>query len=367
MTRNAFMLKGRLSKNGYDWWWHSFIGISRKTKKMRPFFIEYYVINPAIGRDTPVIPNPSDKIDSQKPSFALIKAGSWGNPAKEINKFYPIRDFFASGEKMDVRIGNSTTTNTRLKGCVFMSAKDAKDHPEYMSDAGKMSWDLTAKKVISYGVGYGASRPFRMINAFQMYWHIEGMKTEYSGTIVFDGEEYDVVPGKSFGYQDKNWGTDYTNPWIWLNCNNIRQKGGKNALKNSSLVAGGGTPVAFGIPIRRKLVIAFCYEGKLYEFNFSKIWQMNRQNFEFREDKAFVYWDIFASNLKNVITVRFRCHKKKMLFIRYINPTGGKKHTCLWSGGHAEGTITLYKRRVNGWTKIGDFVGNMGGCEYGEH
>ncbi len=24
LSRNAFMLKGDLSKCGYDWWWHSF-------------------------------------------------------------------------------------------------------------------------------------------------------------------------------------------------------------------------------------------------------------------------------------------------------------------------------------------------------
>ncbi|MCK5233382.1 MAG: hypothetical protein KAJ91_01055 [Candidatus Aenigmarchaeota archaeon] len=367
MTRNAFMLKGNLSKNGYDWWWHSLVGINSKTKKSRPFFIEYYVINPALGAGTPVIPSPSDNKGMQKPSYAMIKAGSWGRNAKEINNFYSISDFSASTEKMDVKIGENTATETQIKGSVFMSVKDSKNHPEYMSDAGKMKWNLAAKKVISHGVGYGASKPFRMINAFQMYWHIAGMKTEYSGKIVFDGEKYDVLPETCIGYQDKNWGSDYTNPWIWLNCNSIRKKGSKKAMKNSSLVAGGGTPVLFGIPIQRKIVIAFYCEGKLYEFNFSKFWQVNRQHFEFREDKKFAFWDISASNLKNKINMRFRCDKKKMLFIGYMNPKGEKNHTKLWNGGHAEGTITLYERSIGGWAKIGDFEGEMGGCEYGEY
>ena len=29
--RNGYMLTGSLAKRGYDWWWHSLIGVSRKT------------------------------------------------------------------------------------------------------------------------------------------------------------------------------------------------------------------------------------------------------------------------------------------------------------------------------------------------
>lgn len=53
--RNGYMLKGISAKRGYDWWWHSLVGISVKTGEKRPFFIEYYVINPALGGES-VIP-----------------------------------------------------------------------------------------------------------------------------------------------------------------------------------------------------------------------------------------------------------------------------------------------------------------------
>lgn len=26
LTRKYYMLKGKLEKNGYDWWWHNFTG-----------------------------------------------------------------------------------------------------------------------------------------------------------------------------------------------------------------------------------------------------------------------------------------------------------------------------------------------------
>lgn len=361
-SRNGFMLNGMLGKNGYDWWWHSLVAINKKTKKPKPFFIEYFVINPALGTGKPAIPK-----GAGKPSFAMIKAGAWGKDARQINNFFAISEFRASREKMDIKIGRNIATETRLSGSVQLSEKDAEKHPEYRSDTGKMVWDLSVKKILPYSVGYGTSRLFRSLNAFRMFWHIQGMKCEYSGRIFFDGEEYMALPEKSFGYQDKNWGSDYTNPWVWLSCNNIRRKGGGKALKMASLVAGGGTPVFFGIPIKRKIVVAFYYEGKLYEFNFSKFWQLNRQEFGCKEDKKYVYWSITASNIKNKIEINFACEKEKMLFINYLNPKGEMNHTRLWNGGDAKGTIKLYARKNFKWQLIEEFICENGGCEYGEY
>ena len=65
-----------------------------------------------------------------------------------------------------------TASETRLKISVAISETDALAHPEYMSDAGTLSWDLAVKKDISYSVGYGASKLFRSLNLFQMFWHV---------------------------------------------------------------------------------------------------------------------------------------------------------------------------------------------------
>ena len=66
---------------------------------------------------------------------------------------------------------------TALKGSVDITAEDAAAHPEWMCDAGTMTWDLTIDKQIAFNVGYGASKPLRDAEAFAMYWHAEGMKT----------------------------------------------------------------------------------------------------------------------------------------------------------------------------------------------
>ncbi|HSN95304.1 MAG TPA: hypothetical protein VLR89_09630, partial [Anaerolineaceae bacterium] len=141
--RNAYMLKGVSAKRGYDWWWHSLVGVNAITGEKRPFFIEYYVINPALGGAT-VIPGqlPENRARGVRPSYAMLKAGCWGKGvATQLHNLYPISQFSADPNKMDVRIGEHTATETHLVGSVKLSAEEAKAHPEYMSDAGEMSWD----------------------------------------------------------------------------------------------------------------------------------------------------------------------------------------------------------------------------------
>lgn len=81
-----------------------------------------------------------------------------------------------------------------------------------MTDAGSMTFDLEVEKLVSYNVGYGASRFFKKLNAFEMFWHAEGMKTLYSGEIVLNGRKYIVDKQTCYGYADKNWGKDFTSP-----------------------------------------------------------------------------------------------------------------------------------------------------------
>ncbi|MDY3274813.1 MAG: tocopherol cyclase family protein [Agathobacter sp.] len=50
------------------------------------------------------------------------------------------------------------------------------------------------------------------------------MKTAYSGEVIWSGEKYIVSPETCYGYSDKNWGKDFTSPWVWLSSNNLTSK-----------------------------------------------------------------------------------------------------------------------------------------------
>jgi hypothetical protein len=235
-----------------------------------------------------------------------------------------------------------------------------------MSDAGSMQWDLIIDKRVTYDVGYGSSWLMNTLSAFHMFWHVEGMKCRLKGEVIFNNEKYVVHPETSYGYQDKNWGKDYTNPWIWLNCNNFRSKL-TGTVVDASLDLGGGCPIVFGIALQRRIITAFYYKGELIEFNFSKFWKYSHQDFSTREDEKYFYWDVISENRKYKMEVHFKCEISKMLLVNYESPKGEKNHNKLLNGGHAEGNVKLFKKENKELKLIDELEGCLGGCEYGEY
>ena len=255
-----------------------------------------------------------------------------------------------------------------LRGSVSLSEEDCAAHPEYMCDSGEMSWDLKLDKQVAFNVGYGAAKPFRAVQAFDMYWHAEGMKTAYSGTVTYQGEKYTVEPETCYGYADKNWGRDFTSPWLWLSsCDLFSSLTGKK-LKNSVFDIGGGRPVIAGKPLDRKLLSAFWYEGREYEFNFSKPALFTQTRFDCTETEDEVLWHVAQTSAYGKIECRIRCSKSEMLLVNYESPDGAKRHNRLWNGGTGHGRIKLYGRDDDGKLYlVDDILAEHVGCEYGEY
>lgn len=367
MNKNGYQLTKKSSKNGYDWWWHSFVATHAVTGELKPFFIEYYVINPELWKGEIIFGQKEEnKINHRRPCYAMLKVGTWGNDKVQLHNFYGITDFQASKKMLDCQIGPNKLTETHLSGSVVVSEKDRDLYPERMSDAGSIQWNLTIEKKVKFDVGFGSSKLMNLLGAFEMYWHVEGMKCELKGEIIFNNEKYLVHPETSSGYQDKNWGSDYTNPWIWLNCNNFVSKI-SNTKIDASLDLGGGCPKVFGISLNRRILTAFYYQGEFMEFNFSKFWKASHQQFDTHEDETYFYWDVVSENSKHKIEVHFKCDKSNMLLVNYESPSGEKKHTKLWNGGHAEGTVHIFKKENGNFILIDELEGSLGGCEYGEY
>ncbi len=364
-TRNAFMLDGKFAKKGYDWWWHSFTAIKESTGEEKQFFIEFFICNPKLGGDAPVFGQlPENKARGIKPSYLMVKAGCWGEEHCQLHRFFGINKIrLHKTAPYSVGAGDCYASDTELRGRVEVTRDEAKVHSEYMSDAGSMEWKLKLDKKIAFNVGYGAGKLFRDIKAFQMYWHAEGIKTLYSGEIIFNGERYIVTPETSFGYADKNWGCDFTDPWIWLSsCRLISRKTG-NRLENSAFDIGGGKPKVFFLPLDRKLLGAFYHEGKEYEFNFSKFWTLPRTKFSITETASEIIWHIRQENRNAIMLTDITCKKSDMLLINYENPNGERVHKTLWNGGSGKGRIRLLGKRKNGLVLIDDIDALSVGCE----
>lgn len=48
-NRDNLMLGGKLARQGYDWWWHNFTGVNPETGAKKTFFVEFFIINPALS------------------------------------------------------------------------------------------------------------------------------------------------------------------------------------------------------------------------------------------------------------------------------------------------------------------------------
>lgn len=365
LSRDAFMLKGELAKQGYDWWWHSFTGIDQTTGKEKSFFVEFFTCNPELGGAEPVLGQlPANQMNDVRPSYLMVKAGAWGEDAVQLHRFFGWNNVKVNTE-VPFHIGceDCYLDETSTHGHILVSEQDARDHLEYMCGAGEIAWDLKICKEIAYNVGFGASRPLRDSEAFEMYWHAEGMKTAFEGTVVFNGKTYTVDPETSYGYADKNWGKDFTSPWVWLSSNHLVSKKTGKELKNSVFDIGGGRPKIGHLALENKLLSAFYYEGKEYEFNFSKFWMLPKTQFLCQETDTQILWHVEQETPVHKMVTDIACMKKDMLLVNYEAPDGSKRHNRLWNGGNGTGTVRLYENNA----LIDEVAADHVGCEYGEY
>ena len=168
---------------------------------------------------------------------------------------------------------------------------------------------------------------------------------------------------KSYGYADKNWGSNFTSPWVWLSSNNIYDNINKKELKNTVFDIGGGRPKVYFIPFNRKLLGALYLEGKEYEFNFSKFWHPTKTKFNSYETEDKIIWDVSQKCRGYLMETHIECNKKDMIFVNYESPDGAKRYSRLWNGGNGFGSVKLSKKNK----LIADLSVKNVGCEYGEY
>ena len=369
ISRDCFMLTGSLARQGYDWWWHSFTAHHAQTGEERAFFIEFFLVNPELGGPEPLFGMGPDGVrDGRKPSYLMVKAGTWGTGAKQLHRFFAWDDVeLGRGVPFWVSADDCLACETDLIGRVRVTPEESTAHPEWMSDAGDIAFDLHINKQIAFNVGYGASEPIRATEAFQMFWHAEGIKCAYTGDVFLDGERYVVDPETCFGYADKNWGSDFTSPWVWLASNDITSRLSGERLRASALEIGGGRPKVGHLALDRKLLGELVYEGEPYEFNFSKLWTGSQTHFACHETETHIVWHVEQETFTARLITDITCPKDEMLLIRYEAPDGQARHTRLWNGGTGTGRVQLFVREGFDWELVDDMDVAHVGCEYGEY
>ena len=121
------------------------------------------------------------------------------------------------------------------------------------------------------------------------------------------------------------------------------------------------------VPLDRRLLGAFWYEGKEYDFNFSHVWLQVKTEFSCEETPEEVRWHVRQENLHAVMETDIRCRKRDMLLVNYESPDGEKRHNRLWNGGNGWGTVRLWDKTPEGVVLTDEIEATHVGCEYGEY
>ncbi|MGL6058672.1 MAG: tocopherol cyclase family protein [Culicoidibacterales bacterium] len=360
-SKNAYLLTTEDQKQaGYQWWWHSFTAHHRETKLAKSFFIQYLILNPGRGGETPQF---YEATTETMPAYAAIKVGTWGTDAGELVQYYGTQAFKGNTQQMQVVIGEAYGDDTAIFGEI--NVETANENPNVASTTGKAIWNLRVNKRLAYDAVHQVLPLVGKQKKPTMDWHVEGMYTEYAGTIVYNDEVYDVMPATSYGYQDMNWGTDFSNPWVTLSCNNFKNPITGLHSNLTSLVVGGGRLGEAKRTLERKVVIAFSHQGTLYEYNVAKLFNKVTQDVSCVETAETIEWQITAMNRESKIELQFSCPKAEMLALHYENPKGIFVYDHLLSGSTAKGTVKLYEMKEKEYKLIATFEGSDAQCEYG--
>lgn len=349
LKRNAYMLRGSLAKKGYMRWWHSFAGIRPDTGETRTFFIEYLILNPGLGSAQPILgQHPYFKKRKIKSSYVRIKAGVFpdagGSPGLQLHSYHGISTLKASsGAPLVLQAEDCFYSEDRISGYVDVSVQEAR-HRSLMTDAGCMEWDLEIQKAVACHTGSIASPFSCALSALTSFWHGEGIRSFYRGSVLLNGISYEVTPESCYGYADKHWGSNYNHPWLQLASCHLTSKRTGKVLRHSALAVNGCCPKLFLFPLKKKLMLQLTYMGEDFEFNFARPFLLSRCRWRVKETNKRFIWQISAQNRNAVAKITINSPKDTLMPLMYETPDGHPLKPAPQEGALGMGTLELYRR-----------------------
>lgn len=368
LFRNAYGLSGRLARKGYMRWWHSFQGTNRETGETRTFFIEYFLMNPALGGDIPIWGlHPYYRKRHMRPSYFLIKAGvlpsADGKQGRQLHRYFGIHELSRTLQPFTLQAEECFCSEQRISGSVEVSVKEAR-HRFLQTDAGTMDWNLEVHKTISCHTGFIASPVFTALNALDSFWHGEGIQCYYRGQVALDGQVFHVTTEDCYGYADKHWGRAYNSPWLqFASCHLHSERTGKD-LKHSALALDGCHSKFLCIPLRRKLNLQLTYTGEDFDFTFANILKFPRIAWDSGEKKGHLVWHIKARNHDMLLKLSISSRLRTMMPMNYETTDGRRYRQPILCGNQGLGWIEIYRRTPAGLQLLDKLTIRDGLCEY---
>lgn len=302
--------------------------------------------------------------DMPQPSYIAVRAGTLGVGAKQL-AVYDSSSHIVTGKEQIASISGCTFGDEVLKGSILITAAQLQEHPEYLCQAGAMEWDIK----------YCLDVPLRALYKRQSYrWWPVGAKASFSGSIVLDGEKYEVSGSKSHGYADFTEAKKsvllhtISIPYFHISSSFLTSHITGRVMKDSCVVVHGlygnnFNSAAIGLKLGDKVItlpgakrgvrtIAECVEAAADEDGPRLHWSMSV--------------DLKDSYSKYVIDVDVMCHTK-LLSVRNIElPEGKRRVMRLLQGGSGTGTVRLFQHVKKDLVLIEEAHIASALCEFGQ-
>lgn len=369
-------LKGSLRKSGIEFLRFVFNGIEKITGLEKTFFIEIAFINPAISPSEPILGfkprvNVSEedlqnvlagtvsaqKIQSESfvvPSYIAARAGIFGENAKQICTYTSIKNISVSPKTFDIQADHFHFSDDSLSGSIECSPAELIAHPEFLCNAGTVSWNVRYEKQRYFPKGYKS----KICN-----WTVPGARTIFAGSFIIDGKEFSLIPKKSFGYTEHFWGKSLPDSWFHLSSSNLTSLISGKLMQNSCFSLQG--------IFNGRISILADFDGTEIRFtaDCSKRKYQSKQDLSQAPDengKEKLHWSVSANNKQYVIDIDIFC-KTEQLFVRsWEIPEGNRNVLKILSGVSSDGEIRLYKK-IRGSLELIEHASIATAlCEYGQ-
>ena len=374
---NRRRLSGSLRKNGYNLWRFVFNGTENITGLEKKFFIELAYINPMLSPAEAVLGFKSRRKISEEdlqnvlagtssahsiqsesiavPSYVVVRAGIFGDGAKQLCGYFPYNDVRESLRFFDVEADSCRFSEQKLSGQIEYSALTLREHPEFLCNPGFIKWNL------QYEIRFGLPVGF---NSRESAWYATGARTVFAGTITVDGKEYNVVPKKSLGYIDRSLGKTLPEDWLHISSSNLTSLITGKTLQESCCIVQG--------IYKDRISLLLDFENKVLKFTadsskrlYSSMWECTQMPADADGEK--LHWSVSFTNKKYVIDIDVYC-SVSLLFLRSLElPEGERKVLKLLCGGNGTGEIRLYKKIKKNIELIEHAHIANALCEFGKH
>lgn len=376
IENKKYLLPNAFKKNGFGTYRFFFTGYERITNVARRFFVEIEQLNIAISPAETLFATAQnakfDEADLQyalagtesaksilkeeniQPSYIAVRAGIFGRRAKQVANFFPSKSVNMSAKPFSIEAGNCTFNKETIYGKIFSEREELIAHPEFLCDIGAAVWEL------DYEIKYDAY-PFSHKTSSHR-WFPFGARTEFSGSIIFDGMEYLVSPEKSNGYIDFFAGKSFPIPLVHLSSSSLTSSITGNYLYESCFAVHGDFDGRLSVILRNDGT-DFAFSAVKTKRKFTNRWDCVIMPEDEEGEK--LHWSASVSNRQWIVDIDVYC-KSSELFVREFElPEGNRKTVKVLCGGSGSGNVRIFKQLRKGIELIEEAHAESVLCEFG--